>query len=166
MQGSAEYPYRLELCLDPPSISCTCQAAIMGIPCKHRLHVVNGHTYDLIGLTPEIEQAISIFSEIMAKSEMSTYLKDYENAKNAVKITDTNTEKAFKKYKKAVIAHALSKGTEKAAKKASAELDEVMQDCVNVAAETESLIQALRTVFVRPSSQEDTEEIVDEALES
>ena len=150
IQGSAPSPYRLELSLDPVSISCTCQAGIMGIPCKHRLGVLNGHTHEIIGLTPAIEGAVAIAAEIIQKSEIPDYLQKYENAKKDAKVKNDNSEKAFKKYREAIIAHALGKGTKKAADTASAALDAAMQNCVDAAAETESLIQALRTIFVRP----------------
>jgi len=150
IQGSADTPYTLGLSLDPVSISCTCQAAITGHPCKHRLQIVNGQTENITGLTPASIEAISIFSEIIKKSDIPKCLEDYEKAKIDAKAKNDKSEKAFKKYRAAIVEHALNKGTEKAIKKASAELDAAMQDCVNAAAETESLIQALRTVFVFP----------------
>jgi CHASE3 domain sensor protein len=150
IQGSASSPYRLELSIDPVTISCTCQAAIMGVPCKHRLSVLNGNTNEIIGLTPAIEEAVSIVSEIIKKSEIPDYMKEYEDAKNDTKAKNEKADKLFKKYREAIIANALKKGTEKQIKKASAELDAAIQDCVNAAAESESLIQALRTIFIRP----------------
>jgi CHASE3 domain sensor protein len=122
----------------------------MGIPCKHRLSVLNGQTSDIIGLTPAIEGAVALASEIIQKSEIPDYLQKYKDAQKAASEKKDNSEKAFKKYREAIIAHALNKGTEKQAKKASAALDAALQDCVNAAAETESLIQALRTIFIRP----------------
>jgi hypothetical protein len=150
IQGSAPNPYGLELSIDPVTISCNCQAAIMGIPCKHRLSVLNGNTSEIIGLTPDIAEAVSIVSKIIKQSDIPRYMKEYEDAKNNAKSKNEKADKLFKKYREAIIANALNKGTEKQIKKASADLDAVIQDCVNAAVERESLIKALQTIFVRP----------------
>ena len=150
IQGSADTPYTLELSLDPVTISCTCQAAVTGHPCKHRLQIINGQTENIIGLTPAIKEGISVFSEIIRKSDIPQYLENYEKAKTDAKLKNEKSEKAFKKYRAAITENALKKGTEKAIKKASAELDAAIQECVNAAAETESIIQGLRTVFIFP----------------
>jgi len=150
MQGSEPEPYRLEISFDPYFISCTCKAARVGTPCKHRLHAFNGHTYNILDLTPEIENAVKLFSEIMKNSDIPKYLKDYEQAKNDIYDINIKADKAFQSYKNAIVANALGNGTEKKIKKAAAALDEAIQECVNIAAEKEGIIQAIRTVFVRP----------------
>ena len=164
IQGSADYPYRLILSLNPVALSCSCQAGMMGLPCKHRLSVVDGNTADIIGLDPAKEGAIALFSEIIKGSDIMGYLKEYDEAKKDALRKNTASDKAFKNYRSAIIAHALNKGTKKQIDKASAALDKSIQECVNAAGETESLLQALRTVFIRPEYQ-DGDDMAQEAID-
>ncbi|MCL2410104.1 MAG: hypothetical protein FWC97_00530 [Treponema sp.] len=150
-QGSATEPYELELTLDSITISCTCQAANMGLPCKHRINVLNGHTYDVINKDDEnVLMAISVASDTIRQSVIPKYLKEHEAAKKNLKAKNEAAEKIFKKQRDAIIALALKKGTKSATEKASADLNNALQDCVNAAAEVEGLLKALQTVFIRP----------------
>lgn len=124
----------------------------MGIPCKHRIHVLKGHTYQIIDITPAIEQAVELAAAIIKGSDIPGYIERYENLKKEIKTNNENSEKVFRKYRSAIIEHALNKGTAKEAKKASADLDKALQDCLNTEVEAESLLQAIKTVFIRHSS--------------
>jgi hypothetical protein len=149
-QGSAAEPYKMELLLNPLSISCTCQAGISGIPCKHRKHILQGHVYTILEPTPAIKTAVEMAAKIWESSDMPGYMEEYEKARDAIKAQKEKSEKAFKKYRDSVIDYVLKRGTEKAKNKASAALDEVIQGCINAEIEAYGLFEAIKTVFVRP----------------
>jgi len=148
MQGSEAEPYELVVSLDPVTISCTCRAALRGLPCKHRKSILSGQVE--IPEDPEMMEKINAIAEAVRKSDLPRYLQEYEDAKGHLGLKKEASEKVFKKYMDTVIDSALKKGTQKAAQKASDNLDKALQDCVNAATEIEALRQTLRTVFIMP----------------
>ena len=163
VQGSSPEPYTITVNFNPLTISCTCQAGIMGIPCKHRIHILKGYCENLLIAPQNYNEVLSAAHESAHNAGILDVLDEYESLKKNTKTVNEKVEKLFKNYLKEVIAQALQKSTEKKVKKASMALDTGIQDCVNAAAEAEELLQALRTLFVRPGRGSTAEAIAAEA---
>jgi|GEM_PF-2179553 len=150
VQGSSPEPYKITVNFKPFTISCTCQAAVTGQPCKHRIHILKGYCVDMVSAPDNYDEILSVIKDAALNSPILQLLNEYDTAKKSLKAKNDASEKLFKKYRDAVIASTLKKGSKKATEKASANLDEALQSCVDVAAEVEARVQCLRTIFIRP----------------
>lgn len=96
VKGSAPEPYIVSVSLSPLSISCTCQAASVGLPCKHRIMILQGADPGI--LEGDISK-LEIINKIAESSNVFDLLKNYDDAKAERKTADTKAEKAFKNYR-------------------------------------------------------------------
>jgi hypothetical protein len=128
----------------------------MGIPCKHRIQIVKGYCDGIVEAPENYQEIISAIREALAGTDFKKILDKYTDRKNTEKAVNANSERLFKKYRDAIIAKALGKGTDKATQKALEDLNGAIQECVDVSAETEGLIMSLRGIFVRPEGPDST----------
>ena len=166
IQGSAPEPYVVEITTDPHlTLSFTCPAGIMGIPCKHRIHITKGYCDGLVEAPENYEELLSAINEAINATDMPKYLEEYDEWKKKTKEAEANTDKAFKKYRDAVTRHALQEvKSDRECKKASTALDEAIQKYIDAKNETKAVLAALQVLFVRPW-ETNTGELAKEAME-
>jgi hypothetical protein len=165
IQGSSPEPYVVEITPDPLTLSCTCQAGIMGIPCKHRIHITRGYCNDWVYAPENYDEVLSVIKNAINDSDIPKCLEEYDRLKKKTKEAEANTDKAFKKYRDAVTHFALQETkNDKDSKKASTALDEAIQKYIDTKAETMDVLKRLQEVFVRPTGT-NTEELAQAAME-
>jgi hypothetical protein len=151
VQGSSPEPYTITVNFNPLTISCTCQAGIVGMPCKHRIHILKGYCENMLTAPKNYEDVLSAVKEAASNSNIFDLLDEYDAVKKNAKDNDVACEKALKKYRNELTQFVLEKvKTNKKAEKANAELDEAIKKGIEIAAEKESILNALRTFFVSP----------------
>jgi hypothetical protein len=148
VQGSSSEPYIVEISLSPFTVRCTCQAAEVGLPCRHRIKIISGEDPGIIngdkGRFPDIAAAAK-------QTPVFDLLKKYEISKDNKKAVETAAEKAFKKYRDCRIDFLQGKvKTDRAVVKAQAAMESAIEAIVPVHNETENALTALRDIFIRP----------------
>jgi hypothetical protein len=153
VQGSAPEPYTIVVTFDPLTISCTCPASISGIPCKHRIQIINGFCENIVAIHPGYEQVLQSINEVARSSGIIEVLNEYEEIKNTLKYNDTLCNKSFKKYRDNLLRFALQHvKTNKNVEKAEAEMDKSVAEWLKIAVRKERVLSELRMVFVMPPS--------------
>jgi hypothetical protein len=152
VQGSSSEPYTVTISLSPFTVECTCQAAEVGLPCKHRIKIISGEDPGIIngdkGRLPNIVAAAR-------KTPVFDLLEKYEGLKDAKKAVETAADKAFKKYRDCRIDLLQGKvKTDRAVVKTQGALEAAIEAIVPVYNEVEDALTALRDIFIRPSANE------------
>jgi uncharacterized Zn finger protein len=151
VQGSSSEPYKIVIRFNPLAISCTCPAGVAGIPCKHRLHILNGYSNNLLSAPKNYREVLSAVNEVAGNSNVFELLDEYEATKKSAKDNDAACGKALKKYRNELTNFVLGKiKTNKKAEKANVELDDTIKKGIEIEAEKESILSALRTFFISP----------------
>jgi hypothetical protein len=151
IQGSSDEPYTVVVSFNPFAISCTCQAGFSGLPCKHRKNILNGICENMISAPGNHEEVLAFIKELAGNSNIFEALDEYEKIKNEAKENDKDCEKALKKYRNELTDFVLKKvKTDRKAIKANTELDEAIKKGIEIVAAKESILEALRTVFILP----------------
>ena len=148
IQGSSPEPYIVVLNFKPFTISCTCAAGKSGLPCRHRIGILNGENPGIIkgdiSLLPKIKQ-------ITETTNLSEMFKSYEIVKNNKKAAKKAAENAFKKYVDARENFALkSVKTEKAVIKCREALEAAIDENIEAEKAVIEFLNELRTVFIFP----------------
>jgi hypothetical protein len=145
VQGSTEEPYVVDFTLSPFTAACTCQAAGVGLPCRHRIKIMEGGDPGIISgdksKIPEIAAAAK-------KTSAFDLLKKYEAAKSNKKSIDSQAEKLFKKYRDARIDLLLDKvKTDRPLTKAQAAMDAAIEDLIPADNRIKEVLEELREIF-------------------
>ena len=145
VKGSAPEPYVVVVTLSPLSVSCNCQAALSGLPCKHRILILSGKDPGIV--EGDTSTLVSINKEAEAAGVFDL-LKSYENAKAAVKEASTASEKAFKKYRTARL-ELLEKQvkTDKAVIKSMGEMEAAIEGIIPANLENNKALKAIRKLL-------------------
>ena len=146
VQGSSPEPYIVEATLYPLTISCTCQAAGNGLPCKHRLLILSGTDP---GIIQGDKSRLAFIAEVAVGSNCSTLLNQYELAKKNKKKMEDVADKAFKKYRDAHLALLMQKvKTDRAIIKAKEDMDSAIAGIVPATREIQAALKALGVIFL------------------
>jgi hypothetical protein len=141
----------IRVSFQPLTLSCTCQAGQSGIPCKHRIQILQGSSTDAIAISQNKESALLAIKEIANNSNVFELLDEYEAVKKEIKEIDANSEKLFKKYRDALTEFRLEKAkTDRKVVKAKSDLDSILEKGIEIAVEKEKILKRLRTVFILP----------------
>ena len=81
IQGSSDEPYIVTVSFDPFTISCTCQAGLSGLPCKHRKNILNDFCENMLSAPGNHEEVLSFIKEIASNSNIFQLLDEYETVK-------------------------------------------------------------------------------------
>ena len=146
VKGSAPEPYVVVVTLSPLSVSCNCQAALSGLPCKHRILILSGKDPEIVEGDTSMLASINKAAEVAGVFDL---LRSYENAKAAVKEASTASEKAFKKYRTARL-ELLEKQvkTDKAVIKSMGEMEAAIEGIIPTNLETNKALKALRGIML------------------
>lgn len=148
VQGSSSEPYTVTISLSPFTAECTCQAAQVGLPCRHRIKIISGEDPGIAsgdkGKFPDIAVAAK-------KTPVFDLLEKYEWLKGDKKAVETAADKAFKKYRDCRIDFLQGKvKTNRAVVKAQVAMESAIEAIVPVHNEVENALAALRDIFIRP----------------
>lgn len=162
VQGSSSEPYIVEISLSPFTVGCTCQAAEVGLPCRHRIKIISGEDPGIVsgdkGRFPDIAAAAK-------ETPVFDLLKKYEVSKGNKKAVETAAEKAFKKYRDCRIDFLQGKvKTDRSVVKSQAAMESSIEAIVPVYDEAKNILAALRNILIR-SAWPAAENMVAHALE-
>jgi hypothetical protein len=151
VQGSSSDPYLVGVSLSPFTVECTCQAAEIGLPCRHRIKIISGEDPGIItgdkSRFPDIAAAAK-------KTPVFDLLEKYEGLKGDKKTVETAADKAFKKYRDCRIDLLQGKvKTDRAVVKAQGALESAIEAIIPVYKEIEEALAALRSIFIRASAE-------------
>jgi len=145
VKGSAPEPYIVEVVLSPLLISCTCQAAANGLPCKHRILILSGKDP---GIADGDKSKLESINKAAEASGVFGLLKNYEDAKDAGKAVSAVSEKAFLKYRTARLELLRKKvKTDRAVTKARDEMETAIEKIIPTSLETDKALKALRGIM-------------------
>jgi len=103
VQGSEAEPYKVNFTnnLGKINISCTCQAAINGLSCKHRLRILAGDKKDIVS---DNLASLELILTWLPGSDVEKALKAVVEAERSHEQTKKELEKAKKSLAKILIA--------------------------------------------------------------
>ena len=145
VKGSVPDPYIVKVTISPLSISCTCQAAENGLPCKHRITILYGADP---GIVEGDKSKLSAINKAAEAAGVFDLLKNYDNAKDERKIIDGKADKAFKKYRDARL-ELLQKRvkTDRAVVKARDEMESAIEALIPAADKIQATLKAIGGIF-------------------
>jgi len=145
VKGSAPDPYIVVVNLSPLSISCTCQAALNNLPCKHRISILQGSDP---GIVEGDKSKLAEINKVAEASGAFDLLKTYDDAKAERKRADGKAENAFGKYRTARLELLRKKvKTDRAVKKTRDEMEAAIDAVLPAAEKTHSILKELSGVF-------------------
>ncbi|MDR2798259.1 MAG: hypothetical protein LBB80_07945 [Treponema sp.] len=148
VKGSSSEPYTVEVSLSPFTIVCNCQAAGVNMPCNHKIKIISGEDP---GIVEGDKSKLTVIAQAAKDTNVFELLEKFDKARGNKKINDEKAEKAFKKYRDARID--LLQGnvkTDRAVKKAQAEMETAIESIVPAADERKEALQVLREIFISP----------------
>jgi hypothetical protein len=149
VQGSSSEPYIVAISLSPFMAECTCQAAEVGLPCRHRIKIISGEDP---GIISGDKSKLPDIAEAAKKTPVFDLLKKYEGLKADKKAVETAADKAFKKYRDSRIDLLQGKvKTDRAVVKAQAAMESSIEAIIPVHGAIDEVLAALRDIFIRPS---------------
>jgi hypothetical protein len=145
VQGSSSEPYIVTISLSPFTVECTCQAAEVGLPCRHRIKIISGEDPGIINGDK------SKFPDIAAaakKTPVFDLLEKYEGLKDDKKVVETAAEKAFKKYRDTRIDFLCGTvKTDRSMTKAQAAMDTAIEALIPADHRIKEVLEELREIF-------------------
>jgi len=148
VQGSSLEPYVVKITLSPLSASCTCTAAVNGIPCKHRTTIMQGGDP---GITQGDKSKLAQINQAAVNAGAFDALAEYDNAKAAEKSVAALSDKAFKKYRDAQLAFLLGQvKTDRAVIKAREGMEASIEALVSPAKATKAMQNRLAEFYKPP----------------
>jgi hypothetical protein len=145
VQGSSPDPYIVEVTMSPFSISCTCQAAENSLPCKHRILILSGKDP---GIVKGDKSKLESINKAAEAAGVFNLLKNYEDAKAAVRDITALSEKAFKKYRGARLEFLEKRvKTDRAVVKAQGEMEAAIEAIVPPSVQNDNALKALRGIL-------------------
>ena len=147
VQGSAPDPYIVKVTISPLSISCTCQAAEVGLPCKHRIGILSG---DDPGIVAGDKSKLAAINKAAEAAGVFDLLKKYDDAKADKKALYNKLEKTFNRYRDARLELLQKKvKTDRAIVKARDTMEATI-DALPAADKTPAALKALGGIFRFP----------------
>ncbi|MDR0290575.1 MAG: SWIM zinc finger domain-containing protein [Treponema sp.] len=162
VQGSAPEPYQVIFYPEPFSISCTCQAGVSGIPCKHRIAILSGQNPGIVhGDLSFLPKIVEMTNCTNLFELLNLWEEGRKNKNNAKKRTDY----AFKNYREERIRFLLKwVKTNRAVAKTLEALEAAIENEAENEKQIAETLKVISGVFVKPEIS-DTTKMAQEALE-
>jgi hypothetical protein len=149
VQGSTSEPYTVKISLSPFVAECTCQAAEVGLPCRHRIKIISGEDP---GIVSGDKNRLPDIAAAAKKTPVFDLLKTYDEAKAGKKAADDKADKAFRKYRDARVDLLMQRvKTDRAVIKARGNMETAIESVISAYTASEAALAALRGIFIRPS---------------
>jgi hypothetical protein len=146
VQGSEAVPYVVKVSLSPLTISCSCMAAMNGLPCKHRIGILSGKDPGIV--SGDKSKLVEINSAAM-NTDIFDRLQNYDNAKHAKAEIEKQAEKLFKSYLDARVRLALQEvKTDRSVIKTRQELEETIDKVAPAEVIIHEALAKVREVFI------------------
>jgi len=153
MGSSGEYT--VVITLEPLTVSCTCMAAITGLPCKHRLKILDGLNPDFIEPQGNYISVLQKVARRAKKSGVFELLEAYEIAKKEKLELERKSDSAFKKYRSASLDLLTGKvKNDKAMQKAATMMGDAIGDIVPAEIKIKGILAEIGKILIRPGHTE------------
>lgn len=146
VQGSSPNPYTVIFYPEPFSISCTCTAGMNGLPCKHRLSILQGNDP---GIIQGDKSFLSKIAELVKCTNLMDLLGVWDEAKKEKNNARKRTEYAFKNYKELRINQSFKKSKNaEAINKELEALDAAIDEEAAIEKKADEALKALNKIFI------------------